>query len=251
MMKDILYLDSTTSTNKIAFEMAKQGSPNGFGVIAGTQTSGRGRLGKSWQSVPGKGLYCSIILRPRLSVTDYPKITMTTGLGVAKALESISGLQLSLKWPNDIYFNKRKCCGILSEASPVNQDEADRFAVVGIGININTDEFEFPKELHASATSLFLETGITYDLEQVFSKVRTEVLSHVEELERKGFQGILHRWKEKDMLFGKWLEWVSNSGEIVYGKSLGPDDSGQLVVCDEEGNYHEVISGDINLVKQK
>ncbi len=249
-MKDVLYLQTTTSTNEICFEMAQKGALHGFSVIAGAQTGGRGRLGKKWQSVPGKGLYCSIILRPKLALIDYPKITMTAGLGVAEALDFMTGLHVSLKWPNDIYYNGKKCCGILSESSPANQEEGRGFAVVGIGVNVNTEVSEFPEEIESSATSLHLESGEIYDLKEVFEEIRTEVLSHVQELEKDGFVHILERWKERDMLHGKWLEWVANSGKIIFGKSLGPDATGQLIVRDSEGKTHEVLSGDIQLAKK-
>ncbi len=250
-MNNVLHLDSTTSTNQVAFELAQQGSPHGYAVIARTQTGGRGRLGKIWESVPGKGLYCSIILRPNLDVSEYPKITMAAGLGVAVALERITGLQVVLKWPNDIYCNGKKCCGILSESSPLSMEESDRFAIVGIGVNVNTDISEFPEDLCSTATSLFLETDISYKLEKIFEEVRLEVLDHVVELEKDGFTNLLNRWRQRDMLYGKWLEWVTNSGDIVYGKSEGPDDSGQLLVRDEGGRLHEVISGDIRLAGQR
>ncbi len=248
-MKNTLYLHSTDSTNKIAFERAQQGAPHGFGVIAATQTGGRGRLGKKWQSVPGKGLYCSLIIRSKLEISDYPKITMTSGLGVAVALEKLTGLEIGLKWPNDIYSSGKKCCGILSESSPVGQAEDTPFAIVGIGINVNTERDDFPKELHTTATSLFLETDQVFNLDEVFLEVREQVLQLIKEHENDGFAGILSRWKERDILYDKWLEWVANSGEVVYGKSLGPDEAGQLIVCDEGGTCHQVISGDIQLAK--
>ncbi len=250
-MENILVLDSTTTTNKIAYDLAEKGAIHGFSVIAKTQTRGRGRLGREWLSVPGKGLYCSIIVRPQLEVADYPKITMTAGLGVVVALEKLSGITLHLKWPNDIYCSGKKCCGILSESSPLTKDMENRFAIVGIGINVNTEESGFSKEIVTAATSLFIETGKSYDLNAVFSQVREEVLRHIEELETKGFAHILQRWKAKDVLQGKWLEWVTHSGEIVYGKSEGPDESGQLLVRDQQGKVHEVISGDIRLVDNK
>ncbi len=250
-MKDVLVLQSTHSTNQDAFKLAKEGATHGFSVIAATQTGGRGRLGKAWQSIPGQGLYCSIIIRPNLEPSDYPKITLVAGLAVAQALEHLTQLSFQLKWPNDVYCRGKKCCGILAESSSLSNSQSDHFAVVGVGININTDMDEFNPELRDTATSLFIESERKYQVEDVFKKVRKSVLSLLNEFERTGFEGLLSQWKKKDLLKGEWLEWVTHSGEIIYGESLGPDDSGQLLVRDALGVTHEVISGDVSLATRQ
>jgi BirA family biotin operon repressor/biotin-[acetyl-CoA-carboxylase] ligase len=245
-MDEILLLDSTESTNQDAFKLAQEGATHGFSVIATTQTGGRGRLGKSWQSIPGRGLYCSIILRPDLHPSQFPQLTLVAGLAVAYALNRLTQLFFSLKWPNDVYCNNKKCCGILSEASPVSGND-ERFAIVGIGINVNTEKHEFVQELQDSATSLFVESGQQYEIEVVFEEVRRELLRLVGQFEVNGFKPLLKQWKKLDMLRGQWLQWVANSKEVVHGESLGPNEDGQLLVRDKEGNIHEVISGDIRL----
>ena len=224
-----------------------RGAPHGFGVVAAVQTGGRGRLGRKWQSVQGKGLYCSLILRPRLDIADYPKITMTAGLGTAVALERLTGLQFGLKWPNDVYCNGKKCCGILSESSSSDREKYAPFAIVGVGINITTEREEFEEEVRARATSLFLETGRIFAIDDVFTAVRNNILEYMEKLERNGFAPLLARWKKRDIFAGARLEWVTPAGGVVLGESLGPDDAGRLIVRDETGRCHRVISGDISL----
>jgi BirA family transcriptional regulator, biotin operon repressor / biotin---[acetyl-CoA-carboxylase] ligase len=246
-MSNIHSLRYTSSTNRIAYNLALNGEPEGVGVIADAQGEGRGRLGKVWQSPPGKGLYCSVIVRPRIAIEDYPKITLTAGLAVAIALEEVSGLEMKLKWPNDVYAGGKKCCGILTESSSLTENIDDRFAIVGIGINVNSEETDFPFDLRDKVVSLRMLSGIEYKIESIFDRVRKNLLEQLGLLESSGFAGILAEWRKRDMLIGKRLQWLSTSGEIIYGKSEGPDDSGQLLVKDNDGRIHQILSGDISL----
>jgi len=236
------------STNKTAFALAEKGAGHGEIIRADIQTEGRGRLGKSWESPSGKGLYFSIILRPdKLAGADYPKITLTAGLAVANVLAKIPPLKPVLKWPNDVYLAGKKCCGILAESSLGGATD-QKFAILGIGINVLTERNDFPEGVRDTATSLFIETGKEVDLERLLVELYGECITQTARLEEEGFDGILAEWREKDMLFGRYLEWVTNEGEIVLGKSEGPDAGGGLKVRDKNGRLHEVISGDISLI---
>ncbi len=250
-MYPIHYFESLPSTNILAKELAENGAPHGTAVIAANQTEGRGRLGKSWFSAPGKGLYCSIIVRPVLAVEDYPKITLAAGLGMALAIDRIAGVFSQLKWPNDIFLNGKKCGGILTESSSLNEPEKRRYAVIGIGLNLGSAFEDFPVDLRDQVTSLFLQTGKIYDSRLVFSAICAEVLRQLDVFCKDGFQPILESWKRRDFLLGKEMECVSSEGQIVTGVSLGPDDEGQLHVKDEDGRIHTVLSGDIRLAQRK
>ncbi len=248
-MEKLFYYRHTTSTNKVAFSLATRGFKEGTAVIAESQEEGRGRLGKVWQSPPGKGLYCSLIVRPQLTVEDYPKITLTAGVSVAKILEEIAGKRMLLKWPNDVYSEGKKCCGILTESSPLTEKEENLFAVVGIGININSVQADFPEELRDNVTSLNILTGRQYDILDIFKKIHQTFLVMLTILQDKGFPEILTEWKKRDMLVGKRLQWLTNSGQVVYGISEGPDSMGRLLVKDDQGNHHNVLSGDVRLAE--
>ncbi len=251
MSRQIPHYTSLDSTNRKAFELAADGAGHGEVVVAETQSAGRGRLGKSWQSPAGKGLYFSLIVRPDLSRDDYPKITMTAGLAIAEYLEKKCQKDVFLKWPNDIYMSGKKCCGILAEASLQAQSAACRFAIIGVGLNVLTEFADFPKEIEDNATSLFIETGRKLDMDKLLESICSEVLITIEKLSRDGFADILYQWKARDILRDKWLTWVTNSGEVVAGRSEGPDENGQLLVRDSNGRLHEVISGDISLARGK
>ena len=158
---------SLDTTMRVAAERAREGCPEGTVVTARSQTAGRGRLGRSWVSEPGQGLYLSVVLRPDCRPDAAPVLTLVAGLGVKDALERAAGVPCDIRWPNDILIGERKCCGILVEM------EADRgvtaHVVVGIGINLN--HRSFPPALEGAATSLRIETGRDWDTDSVLPPV--------------------------------------------------------------------------------
>jgi len=243
----ILKFDTIDSTNRVAMELAGNGAEHGLAVLASSQSSGRGRLGKSWNSPAGRGLYCSIILRPVLDIIDYPRLTFVAGLAVAEAIEAIYPLRAGLKWPNDIYLSGRKCGGILTESSGLTGRAEGSYVVVGIGLNVNTRRAEFPEELRNAATSLYIESGLEMEIEALFHLIRDELLLQAGRFENDGFLPVINRWRKRDFMRGKRLSWVSVKGERVDGVSLGPDDTGRLHVRDDSGRVHEILSGDIRL----
>jgi len=237
------------STNTKAIELAEAGAAHGEIVKAESQTEGRGRLGKSWQSPPGKGLYFSIIVRPQLEPAEYPKLTMTAGLAIARSIETMCGPEVNLKWPNDIYLSGKKCGGILCEASLSEKSEAERFAVIGVGLNVLTQKNEFPEELRETATSIVMETGSHYEPGSLLPVIAKSILDEIGVLEQQGFRAILAEWRTRDFLKEKFMRWLSHSGEVIQGRSEGPDEHGRLMVRDGEGMLHEVISGDVTLAE--
>ncbi len=251
VMYPIHFFASLPSTNILAKKLAEDGALHGTAVIAANQTEGRGRLGKSWFSAAGKGLYCSIIVRTRLAVEDYPKITLAAGLGTAIAIDRIAGVFSQLKWPNDIFIGGKKCGGILTESSSLNEPMERRYAVIGIGLNLGSVVEDFPVDIRDKTTSLLIETGKNYDVEQVFSAIREEILCQLDIFYNDGFPPILVSWKDRDFLLGREMECVSFKGKIIAGVSLGPDAEGQLHVKAPDGKIHTVLSGDIRLAQIK
>lgn len=239
-----IFLESTDSTNRVARELGQKGSAHGSGVMAGTQTTGRGRLGREWFSPPGKNLYCSYLVRPDIRLKDYPKLTMVAGVAAAQCLQEISDISVGLKWPNDLYIKSRKCGGILCESSLAPDGS---FGVIGIGINCNLSDSDIPEELKEIATSVLIESGATIDIRELFVVLRDHLLDLICDFEEQGFAEILTRWNSYDVFRGKRMTWVRGDGKPVDGVSLGPDLDGSLVVQDSDGNRHKVISGDVTL----
>ena len=241
--KDI-YLETTDSTNRVARELGEQGAAHGSGVAAGAQSAGRGRLGRTWFSPPGKNLYCSYVVRPNIVLEDFPKLTMVAGLAAVRCVQQISTAPIGLKWPNDLYVNSRKCGGILCESSAT---PGNAFAVIGFGINCNLRAADIPEELRQTATSLLAEGQAMVDIGQLYADLRRHLLQVITEFEQKGFAHILAGWNTHDLFRGMQMTWISEDRQPVTGFSLGPDLDGALLVEDADGKRHKVISGDVNL----
>lgn len=238
----VLFRIETVSTNDDALSL--RDAPAGTLVVAERQSGGRGRLGREWLSPPGVGLYCSLILRPRLEPADLPKVTLAAGLAVSRAVESVTSLPSQLKWPNDLWLAGKKIGGILTEA---RLGQAGPMVVLGIGLNVNTRLESFPTELHTKVSSLLIHSGRKFARSALLIALVDEVLAMVARLEREGFAGILAEWRERDVTLGRELAWLTPSGQLVRGLSLGPDQEGLLRIRDAAGQVHEVISGDISL----
>ena len=206
-------------------------------------------MGRNWFSSLNKGLYCSILVRPRIDLNHYPKLTLIVGVAVANALEKKISLPVQLKWPNDIYFRNKKCGGILTESSIIQNEKIDRFAVIGLGLNVNLTQAEFPEDIQNRVTSLYIETGKEWDIQSVFMDIYKEILLNIQYFERDGFQEFIERWREKDCTKDKNLQWLSVAGKIVIGKSLGVDADGKLYIQDATGVIHEILSGDVQLAE--
>ncbi len=247
-MDNVLRLPLTDSTNEDAYKLALKGAEHGFGVIADSQRAGKGRLGKDWESPAGTGLYCSIIIRPKLSFVDFPKITLTAGLALCRAVENLQvDSSFGLKWPNDLYCNQKKCGGILVESSSVSCLEKDSFVIVGIGLNVNTKLDQFQLELQQKATSLLIISGEFYDLRDLYRRVHGSLLEHIHTHETKGFSCIRKEWSKRDVLFGKEMQWLTAKKTVVTARGLGIDENGQLLAKDRYGKIHAILSGDVHL----
>jgi BirA family biotin operon repressor/biotin-[acetyl-CoA-carboxylase] ligase len=249
-MDNILHVDLTTSTNDDAYKLAVDGVGHGFGVIADKQIAGKGRLGKEWASPEGTGLYCSIIVRPKLSFADFPKLTLTAGLALCRAVEAIeSNSSFGLKWPNDLFCNHRKCGGILVESSSISYQEKDSFVIVGIGLNVNTKLDQFQLKLQQKATSLHIISGEKYDLHDLYSKIHASLLDHIHAHETLGFSYIRKEWSKRDVLLGKEMQWLTVEKKVVTARGMGLDENGQLLAKDRNGKIYEILSGDVQLAK--
>lgn len=150
--KEILHFEETDSTNARARELADQGAPEGTLVVAERQTQGRGRKGRIWFSPPGAGIYASLILRPSIPPHEATRITFVTAVAAAEALLHLTDLNVRIKWPNDILVNGKKVAGILTEIS--TERGAVDYAVVGLGMNVNTPGF--PDDISERATSILI-----------------------------------------------------------------------------------------------
>jgi len=245
------HLPSVESTNTLAMEAAHAGAPHGSVWVADEQTSGRGRGGHSWHSTAGDGLYVSVLLRPQMALESALWLSLATGLAVQAAIRATTKLAPDIRWPNDILIGDKKCAGILVESSttPPHSDSPAmlRFVVIGVGINVNHEEF--PPELTALATSLQKETGRSWDRSHLLTSFLRELASQIDLLEaelRGQFTGgnLLTRFTANSgWVSGKRVSVEENGGYT--GVTDGLDSRGFLLVAGDDGLRHTVISGGV------
>lgn len=236
---DIRHLSCAGSTNDIARELAKEGAPEGSVVIADSQTKGRGRLGRTWHSPPGTGLYFSLILRPLLDPAELSKITLLAGIAVAESIEATSGLHTGIKWPNDVLLSGKKVAGILTE---LYVDPGSPCVILGIGINVHTRDF--PPELQEVATSLSLAGGQDLSRVRLLRAVLKELERGYELFKRGTFRPILDAWREKCVLSGAQAQ--IRCGEKTWeGTVIDVDQEGALLLKDQAGKIQRILSGEV------
>ena len=151
----IFLYDTLESSNRTAKTLALEGAPHGTMVLAGQQTAGRGRLGRRFESPAGKGVYLSLVLRPSLPMTEAQAVTVSAAVAVCRAVKKLCGLELGIKWVNDLYYNGKKVCGILTEAGADLESGQLEWLVVGIGLNLTSRPEDWPEELRPIAGSLY------------------------------------------------------------------------------------------------
>ncbi len=239
------YYQEIDSTNNRALELASAGYPEGTVVVAEMQTAGKGRRGRSWYSPAEKGIYVSIILRPPLPLHEISRVSLVIAVAVAETLEKELSLPARIKWPNDILINKRKIAGILSEAA-VNMNGI-QYIVTGIGLNINNSLQDFPGDLRTDPTSVLVEKKRPVSRVKILQRLLTLLEAHYFQLLEGDFAGILKTGKSLSLVLGQEVKFDTASGPMV-GRAVDLDENGSLLVRDEFGVVHAVISGEINIL---
>lgn len=245
--RPVHYFVTVGSTNTVALEMGQAGAAPGTVLVAETQTRGRGRLGKAWNSPPGTGLYCTVLLRPEIPAHHLARITLAAGLAAARAIDELSGQQSAIKWPNDVLIHGRKVAGILAECAMAPAGGEWPLVALGVGINLETNRDQFPPELHSRASSLLIASGRRIAKGVMLVNLLKWIDLMMARLEQADFAGILKEWRTKDATVRQQLTWLATDGRTVYGESLGPDQEGLLLIRDRTGKQHQVLSGDIEL----
>lgn len=240
--KNLFYLQSVDSTNTEIKRLAQNGAEHGTVVVAEEQQTGKGRLGRVWSSPKGTGLWFSILLRPQIAPSEVAGITLATGLGVCKAIRRCTGLNALIKWPNDIVTGSKKLCGILTEMTA----EADRieYAVVGIGVNVNTKEF--PEEIQHKATSLSIETGCDINRAKLFRKILTDTEKYIDSYLTNLEADIIDEYTSLCVTLGKQVT-VTRGKSILKGIAVAIGNDGDLIVKTDDGENISVNSGEVTV----
>jgi BirA family biotin operon repressor/biotin-[acetyl-CoA-carboxylase] ligase len=235
--------EQTESTNRWAMDEAEHGAPAYSWYAADSQTAGRGRLGRTWVSPPGRNLYVSCVLRPRISLHQAPQVSLAAGIAVHRALADC-GVQAGIKWPNDLQIGGRKVSGILNEIRAL--PDGIEAIVVGIGINVCTARAEFPPELRDIATSLHAEGGAAGRTE-VFIRLAQRLEESVGTLEEHGFAALRDAWNSACVLRGKPVE-VLFGDTSRQGIVDGLDEDGYLLLRTGAG-VERIVAGDVSVKK--
>lgn len=250
----VVYLPSTPSTNDVAARLAEAGGADGTTVIADTQTSGRGRLGRTWFSPPGAGLYVSVIVRLEApggpgpegeartvaQVSSPSRLTLLAGVSLAEAVRSSTGLPAEIKWPNDLVFSGRKLAGILAEGAL--QQGVLEYVVLGIGINVRA--VSYPPDIAHRASSLETELGRPVDRGLLLATLLVNLGRARQALREDEVAGWFGRWRAlSPSAAGAFVEWRAPDG-VRRGRTAGLDDDGALLVQSDRG-VERVSSGEI------
>ncbi|MCI0699235.1 biotin--[acetyl-CoA-carboxylase] ligase [candidate division KSB1 bacterium] len=253
--KRLIVFNRITSTNDFLKRLARRGAEAGTLVLADQQTAGRGRLGRSWQSPPGVGLWLSFILRPELSLETAGALPLAVSVVVAETLSAICGEPFSAKWPNDILANNRKICGILCEtqispaAGLVGGSNQLDYVVAGIGINVNQRSRDFSSDWRRRATSLAMIAGHPFDRQNV-------LVTLVQHLDKALFANLpqempalLSRWRALCPELGKSIV-LRQAQTTITGIFDDVGEGGELILRLADGQRKAYSAGEVSLVQK-
>lgn len=240
----IQYYPTIGSTNDLLKQLARQGAPHGTAVLAGHQTGGHGRLGRSFHSPEGMGIYLSILLRPDCIPMELMHLTCAAAVAMCDAVEKAAGLRPGIKWTNDLVHGRKKLGGILTELGLSPKGTVD-FAIIGIGINCRQKKEDFPEEIQDIAASLNMVTGketppahLAAAMLESLYRMDTVLLTHKEE--------ILKAYRIDCVTVGQEIS-VVRGDTIRHGTARDVDDEGALVVAYPDGTVEAVNSGEVSI----
>ncbi len=244
--RTVLAAETVASTNQVLLDEARAGAPHGTLATCENQTAGRGRHRRLWHSPPGKNLYFSLLLRPRVPALRLPQLAVITALALRRAVcEAAPRLDLRLKWPNDLWLNGRKLSGILCECPPVIPDSPA--IVVGVGLNVNARHDDFPPELRDTATSLAIAAGHDFPRPPILAAF----LNHLESLldqwqDTTDLTPFLPEWRRHDLLLGRDIT-IRKVNEDLPGTVVGYTPDGLLRLRRPDGTTITVSAGDVHI----
>lgn len=238
------YWDTIDSTNTRMAELVKGGAKEGTTVIARKQTAGRGRLGRTWESPQDSGLYLSTLLKPDKKLFELPVITLCLGVAVRRAVLATCGVELELKWVNDLIYNTRKAAGILVEVPVSGAPKiSGSTLVVGVGVNLNRPEGPLPEEIKKKAIYLNEVSEATIDTIQLASELCFQFEAVYKNLKADRFELLLDEWRAHSCTLGQKV--TTSNGEIE-GLAVDINETGALIVKTETGNK-TVHAGEISV----
>jgi BirA family biotin operon repressor/biotin-[acetyl-CoA-carboxylase] ligase len=236
--KKIYYFQTLSSTMDEAVKLGLAGIPEGALVLAETQTRGRGRLGRRWLSPKYKGIYFSLILRPKILPNAAPILTLLCAVSVCEAIKENLHLEAQIKWPNDIFMQHKKLGGILTELNA--EMDVVRFVVIGIGLNANTDK----RNLLASATSLKEQKKEQVNRLALLQEILRRIEKNYLYFAAQGSADIINKWREHSLTLGRRIKVICQKAHLE-GEAVDIDADGGLLVRKDSGLVEKIMAGDV------
>lgn len=249
LCKKVEYFEKLDSTNTKAKQLAELGAEEGTLVVAESQTAGKGRRGRGWDSEPGVGIWMTLLLRPSLPPVKVSGITLLSALALTKALREVCDVRAEIKWPNDVIVDKKKICGILTEMS--SEENYIHYAVVGIGINVNTTKF--PKEIEEIAGSILGQTGIRVNRCELLASTVQHFCQYYEQFIREqdlssfieDYNAVLANLGREVKVYYGMVENATKE-QTDTGIARGIDSDGALLV-EIDGQIKRILSGEVSV----
>ncbi len=232
--------DRLESSNQTAKRLALSGAPHGTLVLTNQQSAGRGRMGRKFESPAGQGIYLSLLLRADIPAADAQTVTVSAAVAVCRAVKALCGLELSIKWVNDLYYHGKKVCGILTEAGADLESGRLEWLVVGIGLNFTTPPEAFPAELRRLAGSLFPGGPAPVSRVALAAAIARELLTLCPAFD------CLEEYRARCFVPGHWVT-VCTDRETYAALALSIDDAGRLVVRRENGRDEALQHGEVSI----
>lgn len=240
----VRHFSAVGSTQDVARDMAHAGAPEGLLVLAEEQTAGRGRYGRRWEAPPGSSLLASLLLRPTFLPPERAfLLTALAALGIAEAVAQQTGLDVALKWPNDLLVAGRKACGILVELE--GQPDRLEWALLGWGLNVNVD-FSTDEALSRTATSLAAAAGRPWERLPLLWACLERLEARYEAVRAGREEEVWAGWRARLSLLGAEVA-VATPGETFTGRALDVAPDGALLVRRADGRLERVLAGDVTL----
>jgi BirA family biotin operon repressor/biotin-[acetyl-CoA-carboxylase] ligase len=241
--RNILFRPEIGSTQDLARELAEHNEPEGCVVVAEKQGAGRGRRGRGWTSLPGS-VALSVLFRPPLEPWRVSHFPLLAGVAAARAVAAETGLRPRLKWPNDVLLNGRKAVGILAEMSA--DAEAIAFILLGMGLNVNAAEEDFPVDIRETATSMRREAKRSFSRVELVKKLLQELEALYVDYLEQGFAPVKTLWRDMSHTLGREVR-VELMDRSIEGLAVDIDASGCLVVRTGDGRDVTVSAGDVSV----
>ncbi|HWL24895.1 MAG TPA: biotin--[acetyl-CoA-carboxylase] ligase [Ureibacillus sp.] len=239
------YFEECTSTQTIAHQLARNGADDGTIVVAESQTEGKGRMTRPWESTKNKGIWMTVLIRPNILPHQAPQFTLIAAVAVVNAIKSLSNnINPEIKWPNDILINGKKCTGILTEM--IAEMDGVQALLIGIGVNVNQNEEDFPDEIKNIATSLSIEENTKLDRSELIAAILHYLEKYTDIYLKSGFQPIKILWEEFSGTIGKKIR-ATTLREVIEGIAIGITDDGVLQVKVENNEIKQIYSADIEI----